>query len=262
MIFVIDERVRFNTADASLVALDGRAGPIVLNKFCAELLELLIAHQGQPVSRELVFQILWEQKGMTATNSGLNNYISMLRKGLAECGCENMIETLPRYGFVFTASAEMQAVPQPMTGENKPESTPKMTDESWRQLVVKAWGKAWGIALLAGMAVVLAFVLGYVSREQHSPRTELFREGNCRYYVADDKTSIADHDALRKKIREIIQREKIVCDSKTNVYYFSDRMLDSRGNVISDELLSVCPYNSKAPCINYSFLKSERTDER
>lgn len=56
------------------------------------------------IKRQQLLEEVWEERGLKGTNSNLNNYISLLRRHLAQLGETELIITYPRQGFKFVAN--------------------------------------------------------------------------------------------------------------------------------------------------------------
>lgn len=99
MRFDIEGFITFDTEDASLVnLLTGDC--IELSQTSTRLLAELLNHRGDILSRNEIFQSVFDKYGARASNSNLNQYISTLRRNLSDLGVEKeIIVTVPRIGF-------------------------------------------------------------------------------------------------------------------------------------------------------------------
>jgi DNA-binding winged helix-turn-helix (wHTH) protein len=99
MRFNIDEFITFDSEQASLVNLL-TDDCIELSATSARLFSTLLQSRGDIISRVDIFQSVFEQYGARPSNSNLNQYISTLRRSLADLGIEKeVIITVPRIGF-------------------------------------------------------------------------------------------------------------------------------------------------------------------
>jgi hypothetical protein len=96
----------------------------------------------------------------------------------------------------------------------------------------------------------------------HSGRIELFTFEQCQIYLADDKTRELVNSQIINRLRSIIAKGKLNCGRKANVYYFADKKQDSSGHMILLDLLSYCPFNSKAPCDTYYLTRYKTQDAK
>ena len=70
-----------------------------------ELLLLLIAHQGQPITKEQIFEQIW--KGKVVANDILSVTISKIRKALGDnARSPKFIKTISGVGYVLIAEAK------------------------------------------------------------------------------------------------------------------------------------------------------------
>lgn len=52
--------------------------------------------------------MVWDDYGLQASNSSLNQYISILRRALSAFGCEELIITVPKMGFRLNPDITLQ----------------------------------------------------------------------------------------------------------------------------------------------------------
>lgn len=99
MRFNIEGVVIFDTEKALLVNRLTEDS-IELSQTSARLLAALLTHSGDILARDEIFQSIFDKFGARASNSNLNQYISILRKNLHDLGIEQeIIITVPRVGF-------------------------------------------------------------------------------------------------------------------------------------------------------------------
>jgi len=76
------------------------------------ILELLLSHAGEVVTREEIRQKLWPADTFVDFEHGLNTSIKKLRQALGDSATEpRYVETLPRLGYRFIAAVETAAEP-------------------------------------------------------------------------------------------------------------------------------------------------------
>src|SRR5208337_822741 len=77
------------------------------------ILEILLQHAGEVVSREEIRQKVWSADTFVDFEHGLNTSIKKLRQVLCDsASAPRYIETLPRLGYKFIAPVETAAAPQ------------------------------------------------------------------------------------------------------------------------------------------------------
>ncbi|CNI19594.1 hypothetical protein HB976_20485 [Yersinia mollaretii] len=274
MEYIINGNVRYNSSDGTLFCPDNNIDMITLTRVTSELLLLLIKNNGAPLSRDTILSELWEKRGLTASSNNLNNYVSMLRKALAQCGYPNLIVTIPKHGFLFEADiSEMDENNRlPRTDQKSVDLIQRNTSalSSPSAMAAGSHRKSLSGLFKGRVAVVILFfavlmtifspsIYNYFRLQ--SLRTQLSSIDQCRIYLMDDTTRRMNSSDTMSTIKMITNNEKLKCDSKANVYYFADKKMDSSGHVIMTDMLSYCPYDSHAPCENYYVSKHENKDE-
>lgn len=271
MEYIINGTVKYNSSDGTLFCPDSSIDMITLTHLTSELLLLLMKNNGTPLSRDTILNELWERRGLSASSNNLNNYVSMLRKALAQCGYSDLITTIPKHGFLFQAEISViddnnreQAIVQQSQSriENAPPELRDTTTKPDKSPFSLFSGKIKvSVILISTLSLLLLLPSLYNYFRLEAARTEIFSIDNCRVYLTDDTTRGMDREAVINTVKIIINNEKLKCESKTNIYYFADKKTDSSGHRIMNDLLSYCPYDSKAPCENYYLSKHENEDE-
>lgn len=110
MNFLINDGVIYREDDGAIWQVGAPDNVITLPTTAARILTYLLqnANSNQVISREDIFEHIWSQHGLQASNNTLNQYISLIRKTLLEMQCEEeVIKTVPRLGFLITADVKM-----------------------------------------------------------------------------------------------------------------------------------------------------------
>jgi len=103
MRFIIDREIYFRPADGAIWHVDSEHEKRFLTPASSRLFAYLIEQQGQVVSRNDIFQAVWENYGLHSSNNTLNQYISLLRRTLADFGLKaQVIKTIPKAGFLLS----------------------------------------------------------------------------------------------------------------------------------------------------------------
>ncbi len=105
MKYIINNNIKYHEDRSELVSLHDHTEPLQLTATLNRLLSALVRNNNQVLSRETLLMQVWEAHGQVASGNNLNNTISILRKMFASLGEEEIIVTLPRQGFMFTAAA-------------------------------------------------------------------------------------------------------------------------------------------------------------
>ncbi|MBK4715080.1 MULTISPECIES: winged helix-turn-helix domain-containing protein [Tenebrionibacter/Tenebrionicola group] len=127
MKFEIEEFIHFDTEDASLV--NQKTGDrLELSLTSTRLLAKLLCHRKDVLSRDEIFQSVFDQFGARSSNSNLNQYISILRRNLAELGMvKETITTVPRVGFRISEDVMVKMTDNAKKPVTLPESHKKKT---------------------------------------------------------------------------------------------------------------------------------------
>jgi len=133
-----------------------------------QILEVLLDHAGEVVTREDIRQKLWPADTFVDFEHGLNTSIKKLRQALCDSATEpQYIETLPRLGYRFIAPVEieLESSPRQMTGAEAKAIPPAVEAGQSRNEIpkphrsVRRYVKlAFAMPALAGIAVVLTAV--------------------------------------------------------------------------------------------------------
>ncbi|HCM9091646.1 TPA: winged helix-turn-helix domain-containing protein [Enterobacter kobei] len=251
MIYKINEHLRYDPLSATLYSPHHHDNTITLSRANNGILLLFVTHNNQLLSRDYILNEIWESHGLDSSNNNLNNNLSLLRKSLAICGCDDIIKTVPKKGLVFSANS-IDTLPR----ENKkitPDNTLKKRN-NLSSINNKQTKKYFSLLFL----FITSFTFILSAPYYHSQwkltkfRSELFRIGKCRIYITDSETKLINKDDVRKHINEIMKKNVVDCNNvKSNIYFFYRVYNDAINRNISTQLISFCPYNSSAPCINY-----------
>lgn len=266
MHYLINGVVKFNPVDYTLISTDKTVDMLTLSRISSELLQLFIINNEVPLNRENILSELWEKRGLNASSNNLNNYVSMLRKALTHCGCEGVITTIPKHGFIF--SADITLLPQTKIKPTLIEPSPTELAEvpiffqhnaPSSKKAVSLW-----FALLSFFFILLMGVVSYKVYDNYrlaSLRTEIYHSDQCRFWLIDDLTRRKSVDWITGRLKKIMKDENISCKIPANIYFSSDKIVDSLGVAIIHEMFSYCAYKSKAPCENFIISRYEGQNE-
>ncbi|KMJ11039.1 winged helix-turn-helix domain-containing protein [Serratia marcescens] len=251
MIFIINDIVLYNEEDGTLAHIDNASNKIALLKPSARLLSLFIRNNNKLLLRERLLNEVWVEHGLKASNNNLNNYVSGLRKSLAQCGTEDIIVTYPRQGFKFSAISIHET-------DSKQEKYIKDHEDMLETTTISPLGnKQPGIRrslqrlimIMATCLVPFAIVVLY----QNSTRINVYPLGsyeNCQVY----SMTLGNSDL--RKIKQVIQRTGLNCRDKADVYYYDNIRDEATQN--DTELLTFCPRDIISPCI-YNYIDKKQS---
>ncbi|ELQ9310739.1 winged helix-turn-helix domain-containing protein [Serratia marcescens] len=240
MIFNINDNVLYNEEEGTLAQIDNANGKIALLKPTCRLLSLFIRHNNVLLLRERLLNEVWVEHGLKASNNNLNNYVSGLRKSLAQFGEEELIVTYPRQGFKFTARTihEINIKEEPDERENEI-AKQEITDQARRSNVWRPLQRL--VMMIAACLVPFAAIVLY----QNSNRINVYPLGSyqqCQIYSMHLGSGNLD------KIKRMIQRSGLSCQSRADVYYYGS--VRNERTLYDEEQLTYCPREMNSPCIN------------
>jgi Tol biopolymer transport system component/DNA-binding winged helix-turn-helix (wHTH) protein len=160
-------RVRFGPFEANLLTgellSNGKRIRVPAQSF--QVLQMLLGHPGDLVTREQLRSLLWPSDTFVDFEHGLNATVNRLRDALHDSADRpRWIETLPRRGYRFIGTIEPTAAPMvPPLAPAPPEApaqVPPLT-RSWK-------AAAWAIGISLGVAAILA---GYFLRPHSEAST-------------------------------------------------------------------------------------------
>lgn len=269
MEYKINNTIKYNSLDGTLYSPEHNVDMLTLARISNELLLLFVDNAKVILTRDAILFELWEKRGLSASSNNLNNHVSILRKALAQCGCTGVITTVPKQGFFFdaeiiTIKPSEESIPSEHVDSTSEIDTvvTSVNDgihEKRKSLPIQ-FVKVILLFLFAITLTVSYFIYDYL--RLNAIRTEVLRIKQCRFYLIDDLTRRMQQQMVIDRIEEIVSSEDIDCDLKANVYYSADKKLDSSGNSTLHDFFGYCPFNSKAPCENYIFTRTEEKREK
>lgn len=231
--------------------IDNASNKIALLKPTSRLLSLFIKNNNKLLLRERLLNDVWVEHGLKASNNNLNNYVSGLRKSLAQFGAEEIIVTYPRQGFKFIAESIHE------TNENKggiyneeqqreveivstppPENPSSDIRRALQRLIMIA------AACLVPFAIIVLY--------QNSTRISVYPLGNyqsCQVY------SMTLGGGSLENIKQVIQQAGFNCRTRADVYYYAN-IRNERTNQ-DEQQITYCPRASNSPCINNYIASSQ-----
>ncbi|MBJ9062467.1 winged helix-turn-helix domain-containing protein [Citrobacter freundii] len=182
MKYLINNEVTFRTDDGVLANLSSSDNSLTLSITANRIFTYLLEQEGKVVSREEMFTNVWDKNGLQASNNSLSQYISLIRKGLKELGCEHeIIQTVPRVGF-FIAEGLVATIEEPpsvtVTSLAPSKAAPSLSKRVKMTLLA-----AGGISLLMLLYPVNSL---FNSSKNNLPDVQLFKLGNidlCPVYT-------------------------------------------------------------------------------
>ncbi|KFB98731.1 hypothetical protein GTGU_04402 [Trabulsiella guamensis ATCC 49490] len=236
MRFDIEGFITFDTEDATLVnVLTGDC--IELSQTSTRLLTELLNHHGDLLSRNEIFQSVFDKYGARASNSNLNQYISTLRRNLCDLGVEKeIIVTVPRIGFKISEEAIInndREYKTPCLEEKTPDVSPPYQKWRYRPVLIRA--------LIVAFAIVVLGINLDIGRADAD--TQEIVQDKCQFFLSPalSMKDVADSFALAS--------QPLDCSSIKEVYVYRQQIKSSLGNYI--QLLIVECKKSKSNCVSF-----------
>jgi len=154
--------VRFGVFEADLRSgeLRKQGVKVKLQEQPFQILQILLQHPGEVVTREELQQKIWPVDTFVDFDHGLNNAIRRLREALGDTAdTPRFIETLPKRGYRFIGPVNGNGSAGVVPVQDAPPVIPPATvHRRWRRTLAASL-----LAVGAGAALVLAVALGSVS---------------------------------------------------------------------------------------------------
>ncbi|QIU88420.1 winged helix-turn-helix domain-containing protein [Yokenella regensburgei] len=186
MSYVIDSRVQIN--DDGMSSLGAHDTEVVLTATPMRLLTYLLNNPNRIISRDELFQHIWEERGLTPSGTSLSQYLSMLRKKFHHYGFDDsIIENVPKEGVRFNASVVSTMKP----------SGYKYSPSPFKSMIIKFFKKTneniyWFLIGLIIIVVILHFTFGSLispSGLQRAEWTVFGYSGSCELYFLNREMS-------------------------------------------------------------------------
>ncbi|HAU5637448.1 winged helix-turn-helix domain-containing protein [Citrobacter amalonaticus] len=236
MRFDIEGFITFDTEDASLVNL--LTGDCVeLSQTSTRLLAELLNHQGDILSRNEIFQTVFDKYGARASNSNLNQYISTLRRNLSDLGiAKEIIVTVPRIGFKIAEDAIInndREYRTPFLEEKEPEAPPVEP----QKLCLKRFTRI--------IALAIAFLLLIINPDSFRADTDIKKlvQGQCVIFMPSSLS-----------LREVTKSFDFVpqpfdCSQQKELYVYKQQVQGALGDIVQ-LLLIKCDKDS---CMSFYY---------
>ncbi|ENE2355442.1 helix-turn-helix domain-containing protein [Serratia marcescens] len=231
MRFLINNRIVFDEDNSTLALAEENVDPVTLTTIANRLLALLVKNNGILISRDFIFSTVWDDHGKTASNSNLNNYISSLRRTFSSLGEDEILVTVPRQGFMFTA-ASIHSVADHMTQNENVPAVSLPVRRRWDAILPKV------ALLLTGIALVLAGFYFFTERYDTAYQRQIASYKSCRVDALNASTRI-DEQYIASALG-MLKRRGFDCDMPASVYFYQVKELNENSKRWVN-FLSYCP---------------------
>ncbi|MGP3070580.1 winged helix-turn-helix domain-containing protein [Serratia nevei] len=221
MRYIINNSITYHEDSSELGSLYDDAAPLPLTNTQNRLLSLLVRNHDIMLSRDTLLEQVWQSHGQIASGSNLNNGISTLRKLFCALGAEDVIVTLPRQGFMFTATELIFEEEQVVEGQSQ--HLAELLQPKRKRLFAH-WKKLCLVFLVLMAVAVWGWV--YVSPGYSQPRyVSVGKIGNCdvRFIMSYHKVDSSEIDL--KRLQDLLTKNNIQCSHPAMVFYYDNRVL-------------------------------------
>ncbi|WP_411755213.1 winged helix-turn-helix domain-containing protein [Serratia sp. (in: enterobacteria)] len=234
MKYRFNDRIIFDVDTGTLSLSDLFDDTVTISNPAKRLLQLLIVHQGDAVSREVIFKKVWDDYGMISSNNNLNQCVSKLRRVIKALGIdEEVIVTVPKVGFMLHSEIQVvsykdekdapifEAEPTASTAKPIPAVVGKMFPRA-------SFRYGWG--MVGFVCVVLASIAFYLLNPSIRQESYLGKSGNCAVFMSSS-TMRAD-PAFSDDVLAQVARQKIQCQP-------DEYLLLMRGNQVKSYISGI-----------------------
>lgn len=207
---------------------------------------------------------MWDDNGLTSSNSNLNQYLSMLRKTFRHYDIENIIVTVSRGMLQLNPELTIAIIDDIAEAPSEPAAEVAPMQESGAFTRAEedpapsrhARGTCWymaGASLLAIALLLLAFA--FVGGGESRPITlTQMTHSQCELLASDEMLRSVSATAYARNFDEVRQRLKLECKpGERFVFFYGDRL---ETNGLGRVFLAHCAMHEDNPfsyCDNYFY---------
>ncbi|AVN32291.1 winged helix-turn-helix domain-containing protein [Serratia marcescens] len=267
MKYIVNKTVVFDSNEMTLYLYENTQIVTRLTKPATRLLLTLIQNSGVNVNRDTLLENVWLTYGFTASNAGLNNYISELRKAFSSLGYKHeLIITIPKLGFRFESKIDImdpavissESVEEEKVSEISEDAAPKtvLVKLGDREITSFPHRKVYSVLTGITLVILCIFFLKNISNDSHAYH-KIAKIDNCNVYIIGQ---VFQKNDVLSEVNAVLKREEVDCTSfPSDVFYLEDRI---GKRTVRADLISVCSksdndrYNT---CFN---IKSQRNTSK
>ena len=264
MRYIINARFIYDAMDGSLTQRKGAEPDSQLSITANALFYFFLRNTGI-VSREEVLKKVWDDNGLTSSNSNLNQYLSILRKAFRHYDIDNIIVTVSRGYLQLNPDVIIEPIDDishQLTDTPVHQSvtvTPHLTfDNAERSVTLTPHdrGVCWYVA--GGCLLVFALMLVslglFNSREPSPIALTHISHNQCELLASDDMLRSVSADVYRKHFDDVRQQLGITCKPGERFLFFYGDRLETNG--LGRVFLAHCAMHEDNPfsyCDNYFY---------
>lgn len=265
MRYNINARFIYDATDGTLTLPESTEPDCQLSITASALLYFFLRNTGI-ISREEVLKKVWDDNGLTSSNSNLNQYLSMLRKTFRHYGIDNIIVTVSRGYLQLNPDVNIEVIdesptppsvsPERPTLETGTESVPLVAKTNRPPRTAHARGMCWymaGACLLTISLLLVAFSMVGVSETRPITLTQI-THSQCELLASDEMLRSVSASAYGKNFDDVRQRLNVACKPGERFLFFYGDRLETNG--LGRVFLAHCAMHEDNPfsyCDNYFY---------
>jgi DNA-binding winged helix-turn-helix (wHTH) protein len=236
MRYKIGARVIYDAKDNTLTLPSCKEPDSQLSITAGALLYYFLRHTNV-VSRNDVLKKVWDDNGLTSSNSNLNQYLSMLRKTLRHYDVDNIIVSVSRGLLQLNPDITIELltaepVPLPET-YTEPLST-EIAPISFKTVLAPSddkQGRYWYLSgcILLSIAVLLIILTAFNRNSLYAISFTQMNEGPCKLLASDEMLHSITGTRYKKNFQGVRERLKLSCQSGEHFVFFYGNRLETNG---------------------------------
>ncbi|VUS72649.1 winged helix-turn-helix domain-containing protein [Klebsiella spallanzanii] len=260
MRYNIHGRLIYDATDGTLTIPGSNEADSQLSITANALLWFFLRHTAV-VSRDEVLKKVWDDNGLTSSNSNLNQYLSMLRKTFRHYDIDNIIVTVSR-GLLqlnpdltiemLDASPEPEPQPTPAHASSEAAAPEEHNPAPTRHARGTCWYLAGVCLLTISLLLVVCSFLG--SSESRPIMLTQMSHSQCELLASDEMLRSVAGTTYGKNFDAVRQRLKLECKpGERFVFFYGDRL---ETNGLGRVFLAHCAMHEDNPfsyCDNYFY---------
>lgn len=260
MRYNINGRLIYDATDGTLTLPGSDEADSQLSITANALLWFFLRHT-TVVSRDEVLKKVWDDNGLTSSNSNLNQYLSMLRKTFRHYDIDNIIVTVSRGLLqlnpdltidILDASPAAEPLPPVDPEPNEAAAVEEQKSAPTRHARGTCWYLAGGCLLTIALLLVVCSFLG--SRESRPITLTQMSHSECEQLASDEMLRSVAGTTYGKNFDAVRQRLKLECKpGERFVFFYGDRL---ETNGLGRVFLAHCAMHEDNPfgyCDNYFY---------
>ena len=262
MKYKINGFLYYDATDATLSIDDNGTSDTHLSITANALLYFLFQQPGV-ITRDEIMKKVWDDNGLTSSNSNLNQYLSLLRKSFRNYQIDNVIVTIPRGRLEINKELTVEVIDgnilhplfsvedkdvmvSPITKSSKLE-LPKQTEEQERNWMMAS-------AVLFTAALVLLWTAIISERSINIVQLNQVSSGLCELFSTEKMINTEMGKSYRNSFDAVRDKLGLECnEDRRFIFYYGDKF---KNKGLGRTFMAQCAKNENNPytyCDNYFY---------